>query len=339
MIHSGRRAAGWPLLIVALGALGGCGKSGGPGQAPLAGADPRNQPAVASGGATPGDASAEQVAKEARADLDCPAKIATTARQAGAPVDDIQGVRPGLTYEEAWNAVLCTNGMLVASAQSDHGFNINTYGQKLRQGFNAHYAAARVTRTGRQIVQEMEREASARGMNAVRHDLDPGQSRWLVDTMGLPGQERVLSVAHRERFPAGGNPSAASTQASLVQKYGTPSHLRDNGPDAGVELIWEYDTQGHLVPDGSQLYSHCWADPDPDAGLSVNPDCTLGVYARLKPVRGTPGLVDVLDVKVVALADGYRLVTQAEAQLKQQDQQRQAQAVESASKDVKAPSL
>ena len=51
------------------------------------------------------------------------------------------GVRPGMTYDEAANVILCTNDLMVVQADS-RGFQIKTFGQTLRQGFNARFAEA-----------------------------------------------------------------------------------------------------------------------------------------------------------------------------------------------------
>ena len=85
-------------------------------------------------------ATAEEVAEEARDDVDCPADINTPAPPTGAPVDDVVGVRPGLTWEEAANVVMCTNDLLVVKADTTRGFQMQTYGQNIRQGFNARFA-------------------------------------------------------------------------------------------------------------------------------------------------------------------------------------------------------
>ncbi len=65
----------------------------------------------------------------------------------------------------------------------------------------------------------------------------------------------------------------------------------------------------------------------------------MSVFAQLRALQGTPELVEFLVVRVVDSAGGYQRVVQTEKQLQQQDQQRQQQAVEAASKDVKAPAL
>ena len=134
------KSATWLSCVIAALALSTCG-----------GTNPGGNTASGGGGGTKtaptGNASAEQVAREQRGNVNCPPKIATAARAAAAPVDDVVGVRPGLTYEEAVNVVLCDNQMLVMSAATDRGFQIQTYGQTIRQGFNARFAEARVEKS------------------------------------------------------------------------------------------------------------------------------------------------------------------------------------------------
>jgi len=55
---------------------------------------------------------AEQVAKEARGKVKCPAKVASPKPKINAAVD-VAGVWPGMTYDEAANVVLCTHELLI----------------------------------------------------------------------------------------------------------------------------------------------------------------------------------------------------------------------------------
>jgi hypothetical protein len=124
-IHAG---LGVVLVGALVAAIAGCGKSGDAAPSPVADKAPAKAPANAAtpAAAKPGsakNASAEAVAKQARAGLSCPAKIATAARAANEPVDDVLGVRPGLSYEEALNAVLCTHELLVATPPNNRGFD------------------------------------------------------------------------------------------------------------------------------------------------------------------------------------------------------------------------
>ena len=49
----------------------------------------------------------------------------------------------------------------------------------------------------------LERSAMDRSMNAVREDMQPGQSKWFVTTMGMPGQEMVIGAAREQWFDEG----------------------------------------------------------------------------------------------------------------------------------------
>src|SRR6202008_4554327 len=124
------------ILAFALGACGQKSPGSAAGFAPGGSAGKSTQPRS-------GNATAEQVAEEMRGDVDCPARVATKSRDAKAPVDDVLGVRPGLTYEEAANLVLCSHDLMVVQADG-RGFQIKTYGETLRQGFSARLAQPRV---------------------------------------------------------------------------------------------------------------------------------------------------------------------------------------------------
>ena len=195
------------LLLASSLALAACGSKGSTGGAAAGGT---GSAAQTSRSAASGDATAEQVAREARGKVKCPAKLTLAARAAGAPVDDVLGVRPGMAYEEAANIVLCSDDLMVV-AESGRGFDIKTYGQKIRQGFSARFAEPRVAKSSREIMKEMQDDMMMRSGNAVRpDDMKPGQSKWYVTTMGLPGRERVIAAAREEWFAAGKNPTVES---------------------------------------------------------------------------------------------------------------------------------
>ena len=202
-------------LTLALGACGSKGQGPGTGAVPGGSASKSAQPRS-------GNATAEEVAEEMRGDVDCPARVATKARDAKAPVDDVLGVRPGQTYEEAANLVLCSNDLMVVQADG-RGFQIKTYGETLRQGFSARLAQARVEKTSKQIMQEMQDYSYGRSGNRVNEDMKPGDAKWYVGTIGLPGKERVINVAREEWFAEGRNPTMESVEQALLKKYGAPT--------------------------------------------------------------------------------------------------------------------
>lgn len=284
-----------------------------------------------------GEASAEQVAEEAREGIRCPAKVKSADRAAGAPVDDVQGVRPGLTFEEARNLVLCSNELLVVNVDTSRGFNINTYGQTLRQGFAARYAEPRVVKSSKQIMQEMQDDMMARSGNAVREDLAAGQSKWFVSTMGMPGEERVIAVARTERFEAERNPTMASVEQALVKKYGAPTRRQVSGTT--INLGWVSDASGRPLTETSPAYNSCSVAPSADGGANFSPDCGITVGARVFAKRDNDQLAERMDVGVVDQAGGYDAITKTEAALEAMEMQKRAADVQNAARNADAPAL
>lgn len=324
-----------PIIVITLaGALAACGSGG---QSPSS-STAANRAAAAS---LPANASADQVAAHMRGDVDCPAKVKTPAQAADAPVDDVRGVRPGQTYEEAANVVMCTNPMLVVTPADDRGFQINTYGQKIRQGFTARFAEAE--KTGQQIMDDMRREQQARMSNAVQHDLKPGEEKWFVSTMGVPGQERVIGVAREEWFAEGKNPTVDSVTAALVKKYGQPTQKVDENRSGQLwdrNIYWAYDPRGRLITETSPLYHACRGIADPDQGFGLSADCGVAVTAHIIPMRqSNASLAQALQVGAVNQAAGYALLASTEEGLKATDAARRAKEVKQAAKNADATQL
>lgn len=286
------------------------------------------------------NAPAEAVARQARGPLSCPPRSVSPPRTADAPVDDVLGVRPGLAYEEAMNAVLCSHELLVAGAENGRGFQLQApEARSVRQGFSARFAEPRVQKSSKQILQDLQRDAMARGANAAREDLKPGQAKWFVGTMGPPGQERVLSVAREERFAADQSPTVASVAAALLKKYGPPTLDRQAGATLPPLMRWAYDPDGRRVNEGSPLFHRCVGASDPDASIHLAPECGLVVQAMVLPLKSNPELVDRLQVGVVHQSGGFQMIAATERALAQSDRQRRAQEVEQAAKNTKPPSL
>jgi len=308
-----------------------CGKGSGPG--------PAGGSSAFGGNSKPksGNATAEQVAEEMRGDVDCPARIKSKPRDPSAPVDDVLGVRPGMTYEEAANVVLCTNDLMVVQPDS-RGFQIQTYGATLRQGFNARIAQPRVEKSSKQIMQEMQDDAFGRGGNRVREDMKPGDSKWYVGTIGMPGAERVINAAREEWFAEGRNPTMDSVEQALIKKYGPPT--RTQPPNAQQRyLTWAYDPLGRPITETSPLYHRCSGVADPDGGANFSPDCGEVVTAQIFSMPDNPALSRFFQVGVVDQAAGYEALTATEQGLQRMDNARKAQQVKDATKNADAPKL
>ncbi len=282
-------------------------------------------------------ATAAEVAAETRGKVKCPAKIQSPARAANAPVDDVVGVRPGMTYEEAANVVMCTNDLLVVGPATSRGFQIQTYGQTLRQGFNANFAAERVQKSSRDYLKEMQDHAIARGSNRATRSGEPGQSRWFVGTMGMPGEERVISAAREEWFEKDRQPTLESVQQALLKKYGPPTQVQNAGHQ--WTLRWAYDTRSRLVTETSPLFRQCHGAADPNAGANLTPDCGVVVAASIFPLRDNPALAERMQVGVVDSGGGYERLMATEQGLQRLETERRAKQVEEASKGAARPTL
>lgn len=278
---------------------------------------------------------AEEVAEEARGRVKCPAKT-KSAREKGAPVDDVVGVRPGMTYDEAANTVMCTNELLVVTPTRRH-FNIQTHGHTLRQGFEARFAEAKVQKTSKEIMEEWQASSIARGSNRAVRDVKPGQAKWYVATMGIPDEERVISAAREEWFNEGAYPTLDSVQQALTQKYGTPSKV-DVGPQFR-SLQWAYDPRGRLITETSPLFRVCRGMANPDGATNFSPDCGVIVAAHINATRANPDLAEFMQVGVLDGTSGYEAITSTEQRLLEREMQRRAEETKAASKNATAPTL
>lgn len=183
----------------------------------------------------------------------------------------------------------------------------------------------------------MRKDSIDRSLNASREDLKPGEVKWYVSTMGVPGEERVISVSREERFADGRNPTVQSVEHALREKYGTPTESRDERGER--KLTWAYDPLGRLVTETSPLFPRCRLDPDPDGAVNLTPDCGVVVAAVIEPLPTNPDLGLALQVGVVDQAGGFESITATEQALAAKDADRRAKEVEEASERADAPKL
>jgi hypothetical protein len=227
--------------------------------------------------------------------------------------------------------------LLMVQADPGRRFQIETYGQPVRQGLHGRMARAQVQKTGRQIMQEMQDHALARGSNRLQRDVLPGESKWYVGSFGLPGEERVTHAMREEWFPEGRLPPMDSVLQALVVKYGEPS---THGGGAGDrQLSWVYSPDGQRVAPGTRLAQTCGMHPSPNAGVQLSTDCGVVVAARVFAPRDNPALAQFIQVGTVDQAAGYRLLDQTERALKAAESRRRAAQVQEAAKHAADPTL
>lgn len=320
-------------VLLTLGLLAACGSKDSPGTAATQKPAARQK----AGSEPPRDATAAEVAAEARGKLKCPVKSKLAPRAANAPVDDIVGVRPGMGHDEAAATVLCTHDLLVVTEDARGRFQINTYGEKLRQGFGARFAEPRVH--VQKTARDYARDLQYRDHNRAAAQIPPGTARWYVGTMGVPGEERVVHAAREEGYEEGRNPTIASVVEALVGKYGPLTERAGQQGSGEQNLTWANDPFGRRITETSPLFRQCNAIAHFGAALSFSPDCGIVVAARIVPVRENPALAGILQVVVVDQAGAYEALQKTEQWFAQQDAARRAKEVEAAGRNAGAPTL
>lgn len=300
-------------LVLLLSACGGSGSS---------------ESAAPSNAAPDGDdfreMTAEQVAAKARKGVKCPAKIKTPPRGEDDPVDDVVGVRPGMSYDEAVNATLCDNPLLVVAENTRRGLQIPTYGVTLRQGFDAAFA------------KPVDGSSSGRrkpgydpyGQPSGSDPLEPGQIRFYVATMGLPGEEKVIRVSREQRFKDGEMPTMEAVVGALQGKYGEASKKQDF--DYRLDITWSHDARQRKITETSPLIGSCNGVAKPADGFFLDQKCGVVVKAELLRSRTNNALVETLMVGSVDQKAGSDLIEEVKAALFKQDEERKRKEIEDA---------
>lgn len=315
-----------PLAVGLLGLLAaiGCGGSGDDGAAST-----RSRGARSASGSTGDDGvvTAEEVARARRGPVQCAARL--PARRAGVPVDDVLGVRPGMLIDEALPFVLCSHPLLIVHRDSTtNRFNLQTFGVPVVQSVIATFARAqeRRSRTSKQILADLQQATMDRANNRARRDVEPGQSAWLVGTMGLPGEERVTDVAREEWYAEGEEPTIAAVEEALVSKYGVPTSVQRN---AGQHILrWAY------LPDGTRLDdpdgARCAGSAYRTAAVSFIATCGTVVNAVVDGRRDNPAIARTLHVRSMHQANAYALIERTSAALQAREASRRRKQVEQA---------
>jgi hypothetical protein len=330
------RVADWISLVFVAALLAAC---GGEDADKAATAQQQAAPSAAAsgGGRTYKSMTAAEVAKAERGNLKCPAKISTPPRPTNTPVDDVVGVRTGMTLEDAANVVMCSNELTVVKIGSSRQFRVNTYGQALRQGFTAQTAEPYQEKSSQQILREMQSQTIS-SAGARQGTLLPGQSRWHVGTMGMPGREVVYSVSREEVYDEGRNPTMASVAEALKKKYGAVTTREERTPLVHA-LFWSYTPAGELIAPRESMAMRCGASSDPDGPVNLMPECGVAVAATISSMRSNPDLAESLQVGALEQAIGYALLHGTQKGLDEMEAKRRAKAVEEAAENADKPTL
>jgi len=162
--------------------------------------------------------------------------------------------------------------------------------------------------------------------------MQPGQSRFYVSTMGMPGQEQVISVAREEYYAEGKQLTIESLTQALIAKYGPPSEANEGGTI--VQMWWQYDPGGKKIQQQG-----CRIGAGVESGTSLSTDCGITIGAQIQASNTNRALAHSLAVTSQNGAWGYELLQRTEGVLKAADASKKAKEEEEASKNAAAPKL
>lgn len=235
-------------------------------------------------------------------------------------VDDIVGLRPGMTLEEVAALVEGRDDVnLVETAEQwirqSHGIPT----RQLLRGSNGVACAEGdpAVRLGGHVVCD-----TLRGRFEARKDVT---NEIIVAFTGLPEAERAGILWRRLLFAKGQTPTVASLAEALTQKYGEAHvHATDSGyysmshRPGTTALNWLYDPAGNPIVGNDALRSRCVNGPKPwfAAEHSWNGGCGLTVRAEIIPVPGNNLLALELNVSVLHQRDLLAALNQFDSDLK-----------------------
>lgn len=267
----------------------------------------------------------EQIAEEVRDNLDCPAEIVTK-RAEGSPIDDIQGVRPGLTFDEAHNLVLCLDEKYV-SRPGEISYSLNTYvySDKMRKGFIADFKdRGYIHDSDGQEVRDSDGEYKRESVVPI----------WDVITLGLPNEERVISVRRTEDF-YNNKPTTESTKQALTNKYGKPAAVKVDEYSGEIRLYWAYDTFDRPITETSPLYRECATNFD----TSLGKKCGVQIVAVVSAEQENKNLVRALEISIIDSAKGSDFLDQTQRKFDELDAKRRAEELKDAEKNSSSTAL
>lgn len=210
---------------------------------------------------------------------------------------DVVGVTIGMSADDAYRAIACSNRALRVTVSERGGFGPPALpdGRRLRNS----------------IVGEAEGERIEAALS------------------GLPGAERVVTIRRSVTFAPGQEPARDALIQQLQGKYGTLTHdSREYGRWSGTTIR---APNGQPVPPNTLLQSRCALSVGMLAGPpDLQGDCGHAVAVRIEESGNNPELAARLIVSMNDGAYGMRQVEAVRAQANATAQGQRAQEVEQA---------
>jgi len=208
--------------------------------------------------------------------LSCPRSFDIPAPAAGAPADDVRGLRLGVPYDTAIRYAQCPDGREADSILAEGfgpSFSRDNRGLKIRT--SAYVAVGQHPDTPKRDRNPMDFNPS-KGLAEVR-------SVWKFLADGMPGKEVVYAIWRTQPFKEGEQPTLQSQVEALTAKYGPPTVSDEDGR----RLAWLQGPDGKPMPafDRSRINTCKYAIEPRNESLNWGPDCGRVIVARLEPTQ------------------------------------------------------
>ena len=254
--------------------------------------DPAAPPAIRDLGADEGPNGA-MTYDGRKIEVDC-GDIAIPARATDAPVDDLRGLRLGVTLATAIRFAQCPKGEQADSVMlEDDGPTLrrDQAGLDIRS-FVRIATGQHKQRWGATDVLDFD----------PRNRLETVDAQWSLYADGMPGQEKVYAMWLAQPFAQGSQPTRASQLAALEGKYGKPSLTGDRG-----EMFWLYGPDGRRLPEFDREKLRECSNGIAIYGPQMNwrPDCGLTIVAQVDAAYDNPQLAQSVQVAMIDAAAYY----------------------------------
>ncbi len=263
----------------------------------------------------------------------CPPKLTTAPRAEGTPVDDIIGLRPGLSYDEVVALIGCKEPDLTIETGRNWGI-LDSKDIETRQHVRA--------TDGRECTLSEKSEAFQRNGGSCYQShrkgrLEPrrdGTQTINVVFSGMPGEEKVYGVWRNVSFPKDAQPTVEGVIASLTEKYGEPQITGAVGYGKHKTFRWVFDITGRTMSKTNPSFSHC--------GKAVNSafrsrqqwqtSCGITIAAKVVHIRGNDLIAKELEIGLLDQKGFYDANEQLKADIEAATQQANAAAAAKAEK-------
>lgn len=216
---------------------------------------------------------------------------------------DMIGVTVGMPADQAFARIACSNPVLTVEFSTSGGFQVPPPpdGGQMR----------------RSIVARSDNEQVA------------------ATLVGVPGQERVVTISRRVRFAPGQEPALRSFIQQIESKYG--SMYQDFGTGArniAGAILRTPDGQPITDREGLSRYAHCRPT---SASANISSDCGPVIRFVISPNERNRELVSEVEAIMTDGAAGTRLIEEYTALAGGAQRQRQSQEVQNAQR--RSPNL